>query len=254
MKIKRLSWAGILVQQGDFSLFIDPLWNVAPLKDYMGEPLTELVPIMRPQGQVSALVTHIHPDHYDIEILRSLLASGGCVHAPAEVVSKAAQESDVLSSAVSVGKTFSIGPFDVTPVPAMDWRGAEQVSWVVRSDNAALFHGGDTLWHGYWWNIAREHGPFDAAFLPINGVVAIFPGMEPSGLPATLTPHHAAVATRVLGAKQLCPIHYGTFNNPPKYAEFPNPVAAVKSAADKEGIRLRLLQPDESIDFSHQSQ
>jgi len=31
---------------------------------------------------------------------------------------------------------------------------------------------------GQWWRIAREHGPFNWAFLPISGVIAVLPGLD----------------------------------------------------------------------------
>ena len=64
----------------------------------------------------------------------------------------------------------------VTPVASLDWRGtdSDQVAWVVEGAGARIIHCGDTMWHGNWWQIARDHGPFDVAFLPVNGVIAKF--------------------------------------------------------------------------------
>src|SRR5579859_613864 len=99
-------------------------------------------------------------------------------------------------------KTIEIAPqLEVTAVPAVDWRGEDQVSWVIQAGSHRLFHGGDTIWHGSWWQIVGRFGGFDWAFLPVNGVITRYPGLAPSGIPATLTPHQAVVATRLLQAK-----------------------------------------------------
>ena len=45
----------------------------------------------------------------------------------------------------------------------------------------------DTTFHGYWWRMARRHGPFDVVFAPINGAVVNFPHLQPpSPLAATM--------------------------------------------------------------------
>ena len=89
---------------------------------------------------------------------------------------------------------------EFTAVPAVDGFGSPQVSWVVSDGETRLIHCGDTLWHGYWWQIAERFGPFDLAFLPINAAVAEFEYLQPpSELPAVLTPEQAAGAGHVLG-------------------------------------------------------
>ncbi|MBA3831691.1 MAG: MBL fold metallo-hydrolase [Chthoniobacterales bacterium] len=249
MIITRLSWAGLQISAEEFTLFIDPLENIAPLAGFLGQPRTELLPIASPPGEAAALVTHIHSDHFDPLILRRLLGSKGYVYGPEAVASKAREEG-LAASPVKLEESFTIGPFNVTAVPAMDWRGDDQVSWVVRADDGAIFHGGDTIWHGYWWRVARRHGPFALAFLPINGVIVQMPGLEPSGLPATLTPEQAAIAARLLQARALCPIHYDTFHNPPLYVEHPDAVNAAQTAAEKQGVRLEWARPGESVSLT----
>ncbi len=45
MIITRLSWAGLQISAEEFTLFIDPLENIAPLAGFLGQPRTELLPI-----------------------------------------------------------------------------------------------------------------------------------------------------------------------------------------------------------------
>lgn len=140
--ILRLSWAGIQISQNDFTLFIDPLENVEPLAGFLGKPQEQLFPIAAPAGRAAALVTHIHSDHFDPLDLRRLLGSEGCVYGPEAVVQKAKE--DLTANAATPQHSFQVGPFEVIAVPAMDWRGDDQVSWVVKS-NGARFSTAATL-------------------------------------------------------------------------------------------------------------
>lgn len=128
------------------------------------------------------------------------------------------------------------GPFRVTAVPSHDWRGDDQVAWVVEIDGRRMIHCGDTIWHGRWYEIARRYRSFDAAFLPINGVLTRLPGFTPTRVPATLTPEQAIEAAVVLRARRACPIHHGLFHRPPRYVEQPDVLARFEAAARRRGI------------------
>jgi L-ascorbate metabolism protein UlaG (beta-lactamase superfamily) len=110
-----------------------------------------------------------------------------------------------------------------------------------------LFHGGDTLWHGCFWKIARLHGPVDIAFLPINGAVIEVSGLKPSGIEAVMTPEQAAAAAAILGARLACPIHYGMFHRPPTYVETRDAVARFRAAAGARGIAVLVAAPGELV-------
>ncbi|TCO52599.1 MBL fold metallo-hydrolase [Actinocrispum wychmicini] len=123
------------------------------------------------------------------------------------------------------------------------------MNWVVAADGKRIFHGGDTVFYGYWWLIANRLGPFDAAFLPINGAVVDFPHLRPaSPLPADLTPEQAVVAGTILQARQVIPIHYG-IRVPPFYVEVDDPATAFQQAAKKYDMATTMLAPGEAIDI-----
>lgn len=67
---------------------------------------------------------------------------------------------------MSPGEHRTLGPFTVTATFASDGLGSPQVGWVIEAAGQRVFHGGDTLWHGHWWQIAETHGPIDLACLP----------------------------------------------------------------------------------------
>ena len=139
-----------------------------------------------------------------------------------------------------------IGDFTATPVPASDGYGDPQVSWVVSIGSRRIFHGGDTLWHGNWWRIARQHAPFDVAFLPING--ASFSWQKPaSDAPAVLTPEQAMDAATILRARTIVPIHFGV-RGEEGYQEVEDPVGRLRRAEKGGGPEVRVLQPGQWLD------
>lgn len=109
---------------------------------------------------------HPHPfDHFDGTAVAAALRSGGVLAYPAGLQpSPWPQGARARPSAL--WEPQLLGDFTATPVPASDGYGDTQVSWVVSAGGRRIFHGGDTQWHGNWWRIGRQFGPFDAAFLP----------------------------------------------------------------------------------------
>lgn len=245
-ELRRLSWAGVELRTDRTRLLFDPLENVAPLAGFLGKPHDAIFHI-EADRPAHALVTHRHPDHLDPETLKRTVGSAGTVFCPRAIADEIGA-AGIHTHGMDFWQRCEIDGVEIIAVPAVDWRGDEQVSWVVAYDGGKILHGGDTIWHGQWWRIAREHGAFDWAFLPVNGVIAIYPGMEPSGLPATLTPKQACVAAHLLHAAKLCPMHYGTFNNPPTYTEQDNALGALTSAAEEKRVELRIAKPGEYLE------
>jgi L-ascorbate metabolism protein UlaG (beta-lactamase superfamily) len=245
LRLRRLGWAGVEIRLGGTRLLIDPLENAAPLEPVLGRPKRPLPPVEAPAG-THALITHVHPDHYDRELLVRLARSGtvGC-HQP---IAPELARDGVEAVAQELGQPRRIGPLTVTPVTSLDWRGTDtdQVAWVVEGGGARVIHCGDTMWHGNWWQIARDHGPFDVAFLPVNGAICRFEGYE-AGVPVTLTPEHAVEAAAVLTAKAACAIHYELFTNPPVYVEQADIPERFRRAARALGVVAHVVADGEPV-------
>src|SRR2546421_469610 len=133
MNIRRLGWAGIEIESDGARLAIDPLVGLGDLEQFVGPPRTELPP---PSGTLDvALVTHLHRDHADPEVLvdvpvvlRPAVDEGAFL----EVAATTAQEA-IGGAVVAPWQTRTEGPFTVTAVPAVDGFGDPQVSWVVEA-------------------------------------------------------------------------------------------------------------------------
>lgn len=257
MKIRRLGWAGIEITAQD---------GTSVVVDYVRD--TWLLPASQHPDQyaaatqpaAAALVTHLHDDHTDVGAIQSAVGPNGLLLRPApfdasaeEAVLVEKPEAALADSVLNVRvvaewERVEVGPFGITAVPAVDGLGEAQVNWVVEADGQRVFHGGDTMFHGFWWLITRRAGPIDVAVLPINGPVVNDPFLDPpSMLPAVLTPEEAAQAAALLRARTVVPIHFGA-HSPPTYIEQENAVNRLIEAADKFGLSVIALAPGDSTD------
>lgn len=259
MKIRKLGWAGVEIENDGEVLVIDLLEEREPL----GAPLALEQPLPPPanSGRVDlALVSHLHADHTDPGALKRALRSGATVFRPmpgrgpfaAEASTMQVEEAlathGVKTEHVDEWDSRTVGGFRVTACPAVDGLGDPQVSWVIEADGRRIFHGGDTMVHGFWWGIRKFVGDIDVALLPINGpVLDGIPGRSPSSpIPAVLLPEQAAVAAELLGARIAIPIHYG-LDRPPLYAQTHDAVGRFQTSVRERGIEPVVLDPGEDI-------
>lgn len=244
LRIQRLAWAGIRLQLPGATLFIDPLISPEAWGSALADPL---IPVGDAVGDSHVLITHAHPDHFDPKAVAQALHNGGVLAHPAGV-NPLPVPPGARTRPSPLWEPQLLGDFTATPVPAADGYGDKQVSWVVTGGGRRIFHGGDTLWHGHWWRIGRQFGPFDAAFLPING--ARFGWRKPvSGQPAVLTPEQAVAAADILGARQLVPIHYGIAGSA-EYREVDDPLGELRVAARERAIPVQALAPGAWVDWA----
>lgn len=244
LRIQRLAWAGIRLQLPNATLFIDPLTD----PDAWGPALKDaLVPVDDAVGDAAVLITHAHPDHFDAKAVGAALSKGGTL-AHLAGINPLPVPAGVRTRPSTLWEPQLIGDFTATPVPASDGYGDPQASWVVSAGGRRIFHGGDTLWHGHWWRIGRQFGPFDAAFLPVNG--ARFGWRKPvSGQPGVLTPEQAVAAATILGARVLVPIHYG-ISGLAEYVEVEDPIQRLHELVRGTSIRLQAIEPGSWMDWA----
>jgi len=242
LKIERLAWAGVHLMLGDASLFIDPLIDTSVWDNALPGPMPPIVP----SSENYVLITHRHPDHCDPKAIQAALGTKGTLVYPA--AAGPPPVSGVRLRAAALYEPQLLGDFTATAVPAVDGYGDPQVSWVVSAGNRRIIHCGDTLWHGFWWHIGRQLGPFDIAFLPING--ARFSWRQPAAdVPAVLTPEQAVAAAVILGAREVVPIHFGV-KNAEGYAETENAIGRLEEEARRRGIKVKVMRPGERMDLA----
>ncbi|MED1537060.1 MBL fold metallo-hydrolase [Bacillus pseudomycoides] len=218
MRIQRMQWAGILLENEENVLMIDPAFKFN--KEFLGLPLEKIYDFSAFKKPDLILITHLHPDHFDPESILEHFGENIHLVVPKPCLEEVKSSGFNMVTGLQIGETIKCGEFEIFAEYSVDGAGDEQVSWIIKDRNQTFIHCGDTLWNGRWWNIANTYGPIDIAFLPVNqAIVNRGKGIIPSNQPICLGPEEAISAATILKSKILVPIHYGTFHNPPVYNE-----------------------------------
>jgi L-ascorbate metabolism protein UlaG (beta-lactamase superfamily) len=143
------------------------------------------------------------------------------------------------TNGMNKGGTQRVGEIEVTMVNAIHSCGIQDGDKIVYGGEACgyiirlpggltIYHGGDTAVFGDMKLIGELYAP-DLALLPI-------------GDHYTMGPREAAMAIRLLGVRQVIPMHFGTF--PPLVGR---PEELRKITQDISGLEVLALKPGDSI-------
>ncbi len=235
----QITWIGhasFLLTLGGKRILVDPIFR------------TRLGPVARlaPPGLALdalppidvVLVTHNHRDHLDPWTIERL---GSAPHYVAPL-----GNGDLLRKLGATRVTeldwwhsTDLGSIEVTLVPARHWsmrypwdrNDALWGGFVIGAAEGAAYHSGDTGFFDGFAEIGKRCGPIDWAMLPIGAY-------EPRWFmaPQHMSPEEAVEAGRLLGARCLVAMHWGTFRltdepigEPPERAR-----AAVAAAGDPD--------------------
>jgi L-ascorbate metabolism protein UlaG (beta-lactamase superfamily) len=240
LRVTRLTWAGIRLVAGETTLFADA--TVDP-----SEPGS--APLQASTPERHALVTHFHSDHCQPEALKPVFNARSRLVCDRDTALRLGdREVPLLPVALYQPEFLSprTADFVVFAVPASDGLGSPQVSWVIDGGGRRVFHAGDTQVHGHFWNIGRAYGPFDVAFLPINGFRQTLGRTTRVPAPMSLTPEQAVEVAQVIGARRVVPIHYGGGSQ--GYAEVQDAIGVFVKAAKAAGLAHTVLAPGATLD------
>jgi L-ascorbate metabolism protein UlaG (beta-lactamase superfamily) len=215
MTIQKLNWAGIKLELGRKTVLIDPVENFKPYFPVLGEPLTPLVNFTDNIRADYILITHLHLDHFDVDVIHKCLKTDGKLIG-FKKHEKAIAKLNCNFILLDYDESIQVDGITFKSVYSLDGIGEDQTAWIVNYEGQSVFHGGDTIWHNQFWKLGKENKNIKYAFLPINGAIVNFQivGLEYSTIPASLTPEQAFNASKLLHAEKLVPIHYGKFATP----------------------------------------
>lgn len=153
------------------------------------------------------LLTHGHGDHISdaVPVARNYGATVVAIYELADYVAKQGVEKTI---GMNLGGTVQIGDMAATMVDARHSSGAQDNSGthyvgvaagfvITPKSGPVLYHAGDTQVFGDMRLIGELYKP-EVAMLPIGGHY-------------TMGPREAALASKLLGAKTILPLHWGTF-------------------------------------------
>jgi len=182
------------------------------------------------------LVSHGHSDHTS-DVPAVSRATSAPIVAIYELALWFERKGLVNTQGMSIGGTINVDGLSISMVPAIHSSSVvenetsvylgEPAGFVVRTeDERSFYFAGDTAVFGDMRLIAEMYAP-EIAFLPI-------------GDHFTMGPDAAALAARMLGVRQVVPMHYGTF---PVLTGTPD---QLKRHVDPHGIDVLVLKPGET--------
>lgn len=246
LSIQRLPWAGVFLETNDFTVAIDPLAKEPTASDTALK--TKHWGACEKIAADAVLITHTRLDHYDVDVLRKILKPNGVIVCARESEAKI-QQDGFQTRGLDRYEIATLGPFDITALPAVDGLGEPRISFFIQLDEIRMIHCGDTLWHGYWYKWATDYGPLTVTFVPISGALVEVPGVSATNVPAVMTPPQAAAAADVLCAQLVIPTHYGLTAHPKGFEEQPNALEEFEREARRRNLTYRVLEPGEEIEM-----
>jgi len=233
-----VTWIGhasFLIQTFQSNLLIDPNWarwlKVIKRLRHPGLAIGDLPAIEL------VMVTHAHFDHLDRNTLRSI-AEGQPIVVPFEVGNLVHDLGFRSVHELHYWEIFEYGTARITLTPCHHW-GARVLhdshrgfgGYIIEIGGRTIYHCGDTAYFDGFKEIGRRFN-IDLALLPIGAYD------PPSGREVHMNPEEAVQAFLDLGARQMVPMHYGSFRL--SYEPPDEPLMRLRAAAEKEGVADRI--------------
>ena len=206
--IQPVNHASVVLSFGSEVLYLDPVGGGDRYKAF--------------NKPTAILVTHAHPDHFDVPTLEAIAESAKLIIAPQVVLDALPPGLKAKAKLMKNGDTGDVNGIPVSAVPAYNTTPDRLKYHPKGVGNGYVFTFGERKVYvaGDTEDIPemRTLTGIDVAFLPMN-------------LPYTMTGEQAASAVRVFSPKVVYPYHYG--KDGPEPAKF---AAAMKGA---NGIEVR---------------
>ena len=205
LQIENLGHSTLRVKLGSLDILTDPFLT----RSAGGVP--RVVPPACSPEEVSprlVLVSHAHYDHLDLKTLRRI-PSEFVVVTP-ENCRKVLKEWEVVE--LKPFTSFTFGDVKVTLVPARHNRGRNLLypdtgvgGFILEWNGLTVYFAGDTAFSEHLYLSISERFSVDVALLPIGGFMPFFRRFHQ-------TPEEAVRGFKILNARWLIPIHYGSWH------------------------------------------
>lgn len=235
-------WFGhstILFRLENTTVLIDPVFNRASPVPLFGKPfetkykysISEL-----PPADI-IIISHDHYDHLDHIAIAELASTTKMFVVPLGVSGHLLRWGVPKEKIVELDwyQSHKSGKLELVLTPARHFSGRSLTdqnttlwgSWVIRTNNTAVFYSGDSGYFDEFKKIGTIYGPFDIAFIE-NGAY------DNSWAEIHMKPEQAVQAAIDLQTKLFFPVHWGKFDL--AYHRWDEPIKRAISAAEKHGI------------------
>lgn len=251
-----LTWLGhstVLIELNGRRFLTDPVWAerasptpyVGP-KRFFAPPL----PLHQLPHLDAILLSHDHYDHLDAQAVRHLAGRNVPFFCPLGVGARLRAWAGPRARITELDwwqETELVPGFRLACTPARHFSGRGLLgrdqtlwaSWALLGPRQRVFFSGDSgpLDAGYA-AIGEAYGPFDVTIMGIGAY-------DDEWADIHTTPEQALAAHRLLGGRQLLPIHWATFNL--AYHPWTEPVERLLTGAAAAGVPLLLPRPGQRV-------
>ncbi len=256
----RATWLGhstVLIEIDGMRVLTDPVWGPRASPSRLAGPKRfQPVPVgLREMPPVDlVIVSHDHYDHLDYPTIRELAkrsipfvtSLGVGAHLEAWGVNPALiTELDWWEShrPAGAGLTVTAAPSQHFSGRGLHDRNATLwSSFVIRSEQHAVFFSGDTGLTNEYQQIRERLGPFDLVMLEVGA-------FHPAWGDIHLGPQNALKALALLGGGAFLPVHWGTFSL--AMHAWDQPAEELLSLGEKSGAQLVMPRLGEAVEPRH---
>ena len=251
----RVTWLGhatAMIELDGLRIMTDPVFSdrASPFAN-MGPKRFQPMPIALadvPDLDV-VIISHDHYDHLDMAAIKEMHPRVGRFFVPLGV-GEHLRKWDVPAEKITELDWWQDAPVSpevtliATPARHFSGRGMFDknktlwASWVVSGSQHQLFFSGDTGMHEGFNDIGEKYGPFDLAMIEDGAYDKDWPDVH-------MRPEETVQAAKMLKAKRVLPIHWGTFDLA-NHAWY-EPANRVKELANEHNVPLAQPRPGEAI-------
>ena len=211
-----LGHASFFIRLGSVTFLTDPAYFSFPFRTRRVPPPCD---VEKFKFADYVLISHLHHDHADMRSLSQIfkgnkktqllvpLKSGGALkymtHGNRNIQEAGWFQKYETSAAIEV---YFLPSFHWSRLHVFDGNTSLWGSFIIRGNGKTIYFGGDTAWSDHFFEIADLFPDIDYAIMPIGAY-------KPRSLMSDthISPDETVLAANVLNAKNLIPMHYGTY-------------------------------------------
>ena len=215
--------AAFKIELAGKTLLVDPLLNQNPNSPIKASDITQADAVY---------VTHDHPDHLGDAF--DICKRTGAVFVAVYELGAVASENGVKNVAnLNVGGSYSVGDVKLTVVQAVHSASkGTPTGVIIQGEGLTIYHAGDTALFGDMKMLGERYN-IDLACIPMGGNF-------------TMDAEQASEAAKMLGAKMVLPMHFGTFPVlAQNTAEFTS-----KMRSKAPSVKVLALKPGETYELN----